>query len=142
MSDGRLRERSTSGIAFLAKRGALFSALQSARLARHEQPAAACFDVTIGDDRKNAKGKIVVDCIAGSQTIAGALPSTRRSDVSFAADSPCSERKCIHAAMGLMNSRPLDQRVCSDWFRVPVMLAGIAASESVRPFLFGTRQQA
>lgn len=40
-----------------------FTALQSTRLARDEQPAVACFDVTIGDDHKNAKGKIVVDRI-------------------------------------------------------------------------------
>ena len=40
-----------------------FTALEPTRLPRDERPAVACFDVTIGDDHKNAKGKIVVDRI-------------------------------------------------------------------------------
>jgi exodeoxyribonuclease-5 len=38
-----------------------FTALQPTRLPRDERPAVACFDVTIGDDHKTDKGKIVVD---------------------------------------------------------------------------------
>jgi exodeoxyribonuclease-5 len=38
-----------------------FTALESTRLPRDERPAVACFDVTIGDDHKNDKGRIVVD---------------------------------------------------------------------------------
>ena len=38
-----------------------FTALQPTRLPRDERPAVACFDVTIGDEHKSDKGKIVVD---------------------------------------------------------------------------------
>jgi exodeoxyribonuclease-5 len=38
-----------------------FTALQPTRLPRDERPPVACFDVTIGDDHKSDKGKIVVD---------------------------------------------------------------------------------
>jgi ATP-dependent exoDNAse (exonuclease V) beta subunit len=38
-----------------------FTALQPTRLPRDERPAVACFELTIGDDHKNDKGKIVVD---------------------------------------------------------------------------------
>ncbi len=38
-----------------------FTALQPARLPRDEQPTVACFDVTIGDNHKTDKGKILVD---------------------------------------------------------------------------------
>jgi len=40
-----------------------FTALQPTRLPRDERPAVACFDVTIADDHKTDKGKIVVDCV-------------------------------------------------------------------------------
>jgi|GEM_PF-197182 len=40
-----------------------FTALGPTRLSSDERPAVACFDVTIGDDHKNTKGKIVVDLI-------------------------------------------------------------------------------
>jgi ATP-dependent exoDNAse (exonuclease V) beta subunit len=40
-----------------------FTALGSTRLPSDERPAVACFDVTIGDDHKNTKGKIVVDLL-------------------------------------------------------------------------------
>ena len=38
-----------------------FTALQSTRLPQDERRAVACFNVTIGDDHKSGKGKIVVD---------------------------------------------------------------------------------
>jgi ATP-dependent exoDNAse (exonuclease V) beta subunit len=38
-----------------------FTELQSTRLPHDGRPAVACFDVTIGDDHKSDKGKIVVD---------------------------------------------------------------------------------
>jgi exodeoxyribonuclease-5 len=38
-----------------------FTALQPTRLSRDERAAVACFDVTIGDNHKTDKGKIVVD---------------------------------------------------------------------------------
>jgi exodeoxyribonuclease-5 len=38
-----------------------FTALQPTRLPRDERAAVACFDVTIGDEHKTDKGKIVVD---------------------------------------------------------------------------------
>ena len=38
-----------------------FTALQPTRLLRDERPAVACFDVTVRDDHKSDKGKIVVD---------------------------------------------------------------------------------
>jgi ATP-dependent exoDNAse (exonuclease V) beta subunit len=38
-----------------------FTALQATRLPPDERPGVACFDVTIGDSHKNAKGTIIVD---------------------------------------------------------------------------------
>jgi ATP-dependent exoDNAse (exonuclease V) beta subunit len=40
-----------------------FTALQPTRVPRDERPAVACFDLTIGDEHKSDKGKIVVDSV-------------------------------------------------------------------------------
>ena len=50
-----------------------FTALQPTRLPRDERPAVACFDVTIGDDHKTDKGKIVVDRVRREEEGANTL---------------------------------------------------------------------